>query len=68
MAEIKDENKIDVKSVSVCAYCRHHQHNPYLEYNFSDSKIYFMCPNCTTMNTMDVSKPLPGKYPKPRGI
>lgn len=63
----QDEKNVD-KVVAVCSSCRHHQHNPCLEFNFTDAKIYYLCMQCSTMNVMDVSKPLPPKYPKTRGI
>lgn len=66
MAEINEENV--VKLVAVCGFCRDHQKNPTIEFNFSDNKVYWLCQNCKKMNEMDFSKPLPGKFPKLRGI
>lgn len=58
----------DFNIVTVCAFCRHHEKKPLLEINFSDGKIYCMCNQCKKMNTLDLSKPLPPKYPKTRGL
>jgi len=65
MEEDKDLFKID-KMVGVCGFCRHHQHNPTIEFNFGDSKVYWLCPSCKKMNEMDFSKNLPKSYPKTR--
>mgnify|MGYP000858213192 CR=1 FL=1 len=54
------------KLVAVCMHCRHHAHNPTIEFNFGDSKVYWLCPSCTKMNEMDFSKRLPPAYPKTR--
>lgn len=54
------------KMVAVCALCRHHEHNPTIEFHFADSKVYWLCPTCKKMNAMDFSKPLPSSYPKTR--
>jgi hypothetical protein len=57
-----------VKIMAVCGFCRYHQKNPTIEFNFNDNKVYWLCQECKKMNEMDFSKPLPGKYPKPRRI
>jgi len=54
------------KTVAVCSHCRHHQHNPTIEFHFADSKVYCLCPKCKNMNEMDFSKPLPSAYPRTR--
>lgn len=58
----------ELNIVAVCAFCRHHEKQPFVEINFSDGKIYCMCTQCNKMNELDLSKPLPPKYPKPRGL
>jgi hypothetical protein len=68
MPEEKTDANVEVKLLAVCGFCRHHQKNPYIEFNFGDSKVYFMCAQCSKMNEMDFSKPIAPKYPKPRGI
>ena len=54
------------KTVAVCASCRHHEHNPTIEFNFADAMVFWLCPKCRKMNKMDFSKPLPPSYPKTR--
>lgn len=66
MEEAKDKQFEESKMVAVCEGCRHHQHNPTMEFNFADSKVYWLCPSCKNMNAMDLSKPLPSRYPKTR--
>lgn len=68
MEENKTTENTEYNTVAVCSFCRHHQRNPSLEFNFSDAKIYFMCTACMKMNCLDLSKPSPTKYPKPRGL
>lgn len=49
--------------VCACGKCRHTQHNAYIEINFFDQKIYWLCPECREMNTLDfptfAQKPFP---------
>lgn len=54
------------KTVAVCGFCRHHGHNPTIEFNFSDAMVYWLCPACQKMNKMDFSKPMPVAYPRTR--
>ena len=54
------------RTVAVCSHCRHHEHNPTIEFHFADSKVYWLCPACKVMNMMDFSKQLPSSYPKTR--
>lgn len=68
MEEIQDNINQDVKLTAVCGICRHHQKNPTIEFNFAENKVYWLCQDCKNMNMMDLSKPLPAKFPKPRGI
>lgn len=64
----KPANDNICKTVAVCGFCRHHQHNPTLEFNFGDSKVYWLCTECQKMNAMDFSKPMPAAYPKTRRL
>lgn len=67
MAENNDfVEKENCKITAVCGECRHHQRNPTLEFNFGDSKVYWLCQSCKKMNTMDFSKTFNKPYPKPR--
>jgi len=66
MEEAKEKKIEESKTVAVCAKCRNHQHNPTIEFNFSESKVYWLCQLCKTMNVMDLSKNLTSPYPKPR--
>ncbi len=62
---LNQENTIEkCKIVGVCGFCRHHQHNPTIEFSFPDSKVYYLCQSCKKMNEMDFSKPLPSPYPR----
>lgn len=54
----------DSNIVAVCGFCRHHGHSPMIEFNFGDSKVYWLCSACKKMNSMDFSKPLPPAYPR----
>jgi len=66
MEEAKEKKAEEPKIVAVCASCRNHQHNPTIEFNFAEVKVYWLCQLCKTMNIMDLSKPLASPYPRTR--
>lgn len=45
-----------MKIVCVCKFCRHHEHEPVVEINFADNKMYWICPECKKENKIDISK------------
>lgn len=53
----------NVRITSVCGFCRHHNSDPVLEFNFADGKIYYICPECKKENVYKFPK---GNRPFPR--
>ncbi len=53
-----------MKIICVCKHCRHHEHEPVVEINFADGKMYWICPECSKENSIAVSK----EGEKPQGL
>jgi len=43
----------------VCKECGHHEHEPAIEINFREGKIFWYCPDCKEMNSIVLSSPPP---------
>lgn len=64
--DLSKPEDVSCRMMAVCGYCRHHERNPTIEFNFGDSKVYWLCQSCKKMNEMDFSKQMPPSYPKTR--
>lgn len=38
----------------VCAFCRHHDSTPGIEFNFNENAVYYKCAHCKKMNRMSI--------------
>ncbi len=51
-----------MRITTVCSYCRGHDNDPILEFNFREGKIYYICKECkkeSVINLKAEGKPLP---------
>lgn len=55
-----------MKISCTCKYCQHLNHDPVIEINFFESKIYYVCPECGKMNDINMSKEAIAPSPLPK--